>query len=97
MSSQTKVTAVEPLAERWLRVTFADGAVHEVDLGPVLAAGGVFAPIRDQRSVFEAASVDAEFGTVVWPGGIDLDPDVLRGERQPASGVKIPRRVIQAA
>jgi Protein of unknown function (DUF2442) len=97
MSSQTKVTAVEPLAERWLRVTFADGAIHEVDLGPLLAVGGAFAPIRDEPSVFEAVSVDAEFGTVVWPGGIDLDPDVLRGEQEPASGVKIPRRVIQPA
>ena len=33
------------------------GAVHEIDLAPMLAAGGVFAPIRDDRAVFEAVSV----------------------------------------
>jgi hypothetical protein len=97
MTSPTKITAVEPLPGHWLRLTFADGAIHEVDLDPVLAAGGVFEPIYDNRAVFESVGVDGEFGTVVWPGGVDLDPDVLRGDKQPASGVRLPRRVIQAA
>ncbi len=96
-ASRTTVTEVEPLAERWLRLTFADGAVHEVDLADVLQAGGVFAQIRDDRDVFEAVTVDREFGTVMWPGDVDLDPDVLRGDELPASGAAIPRRVIQPA
>ena len=96
-ASRTTVTEVEPLAERWLRLTFADGAVHEVDLAGVLEAGGVFAQIRDHREVFESVTVDREFGTIVWPGDIDLDPDVLRGDELPASGAAIPRRVIQPA
>ena len=96
-ASRTTVTEVEPLAERWLRLTFADGAVHEVDLAGMLQAGGVFAPIRDDRDVFASVTVDREFGTVVWPGDVDLDPDVLRGDESPASGAAIPRRVIQPA
>lgn len=96
-ASRTTVTEVEPLEERWLRLTFADGAVHEVDLAGVLQAGGVFAQIRDDRAVFEAVTVDREFGTVVWPGDVDLDPDVVRGDELPASGAVIPRRVIQPA
>ena len=96
-ASRTTVTEVEPLEERWLRLTFADGAVHEIDLGGLLQAGGVFAPIRDDRQVFEAVAVDPEFGTIAWPGDIDLDPDVLRGDQQPASGPALPRRVIQPA
>lgn len=94
---RTTVTHAEPLAGHWLRLTFADGAVHEVDLDGVLEAGGVFAQIHGDRAVFESVGVDLEFGTVVWPGGVDLDPDVLRGDREPVSGTAIPRRVIQTA
>jgi hypothetical protein len=38
-------TDVRPLREYWVRVTFTDWAVKEVDLSELLAAGGVFAPI----------------------------------------------------
>jgi hypothetical protein len=27
--------------------------------------------------------VDPELGTVVWPNGYDLDPDVLHGDYEP--------------
>ena len=96
-SSRTTLTHVEPLAGRWLRLALADGAIHEVDLEGLLQAGGVFASIRDERDVFEAVAVDREFGTIVWPGNIDLDPDVLRGDHPPASGGALPRRVVQSA
>lgn len=95
--SRTTITRVEPLAEYWLRLTFGDGAVHEVDLAGLLQAGGVFASIRDDPDVFEAVTVDREFGTVVWPGEVDLDSDVLRGDQPPASGRALPRRVVQPA
>lgn len=96
-ANRTTITQVEPLAERWLRLTFADGAVHEVDLAGLFAAGGMFATIRDDREVFVAVRVDEEFGTIAWPGEIDLDPDVLRGDHAPASGAALPRRVVQPA
>lgn len=35
----------------WVRLTFSDGVVKEIDLGELLAAGGVFAPIYGQREV----------------------------------------------
>jgi hypothetical protein len=96
-ASRTTITEVEPLADRWVRLTFGDGAVHEVDLADLLQAGGVFASIRDARENFDAVVVDQEFGTIAWPGDIDLDPDVLRGDQAPASGLALPRRVIQPA
>jgi len=79
---RTTITEVEPLAERCVRLTFGDGAMHEVDLADLLEAGGVFTAIRDDRKLFEAVAVDHEFGTIVWPGDIDLDPDVLRGDKR---------------
>jgi hypothetical protein len=94
---RTTITQAEPLHGRWIRLTFADGAVHEIDLAGLLQAGGVFASIRDDPQLFQAVTLNREFGTVEWPGGIDLDPDVLRGDQAPASGPALPRRVIQPA
>ena len=57
----------------WL--AFADGLEGEVDvLGRM--QGPVFAEARTGVG-FAKASVDAESGTVVWPGGADLAPDTL--------------------
>jgi|SRR5215207_7078086 len=97
MSPRTTVTQVETLSGHWLRLSFGDGAVHEVDLSGLLAAGSVFTAIRDDRATFEAVVVNPEFGTIEWPGEVDLDPDVLRGDEKPASGAEIPRRVVQPA
>lgn len=97
MDPRTTITSVEPLEGHRVRLAFADGAVHEVDLTAVLARGGVFSPIRDDRATFEAVHVDHESGTIAWPGDVDLDPDVLRGDEEPASGVVMPRRIVQPA
>ena len=94
-ASRTTIVHVEPLAERWLRLSFGDGAVHEVDLAETFRAGGVFAAIRDHDDIFGAVAVDQEFGVIVWPGDVDLDPDVLRGDRPSATGRPLPRRIIQ--
>lgn len=96
-NARTTITQVEPLSGHWLRLSFADGAVHEVDLTGVLAVGGVFAPVCDDRATFEAVRVEPEFGTIEWPGDMDLDPDVLRGDYEPASGISLPRRIVQPA
>jgi hypothetical protein len=37
---------------------------------------GIFAPLRDP-TLFGKVAVDPELGTVRWPNGADLDPDVL--------------------
>src|ERR1039457_6477682 len=53
MTDLIKITGVETLDGRWLRLRFSDGAVKDVDLSGLLSRGGVFARIRDDRSVFE--------------------------------------------
>jgi len=68
-----------------LRVMFSDGLVRELDFIGKLP--GVLATVDDDV-VFAGAAVDAVAGTVCWTNGIDLDPDVLHGDRAPASAVQ---------
>lgn len=78
MSAPYEIRAVEHLGGHCLRLTFADGNVGDVDLTDKLQArlGPVFEPLRDVE-YFAQVSVDTEIGTVVWPNGADLAPDVL--------------------
>jgi hypothetical protein len=34
--------------------------------------------------LFAQVAVDRELGTIGWPNGADLDPDVLHGDFEPA-------------
>jgi hypothetical protein len=56
-------------------VAFADGLAGELDVLDRMR-GRVFEQARTTPG-FTAVSVDAESGTVVWPGGADLAPDTL--------------------
>jgi hypothetical protein len=47
--------------------------------------GGVFAPLED-GTYFARVQLDEVAGTICWPNGVDIDPDVLHGDHQPASG-----------
>ena len=58
-----------------LIVTFDDGLVREVDMKNELW-GKMFEPLKDPQ-YFARVSVDRELGTVVWPNGLDLDPETL--------------------
>jgi hypothetical protein len=69
------ITAVTVVRHGVLRLGFADGLSGEVDVIERMA-GPVFADARTV-SGFARATVDAETGTVVWPGGADLAPDTL--------------------
>jgi hypothetical protein len=48
-------------------------------VGDLVAFEGVFAPLQDERC-FAEVHVSRELGTIYWPGGADLDPDVLCAE-----------------
>lgn len=58
-------------------------------------SSGVFTPIHDDRAVFEQVRVSPESQTIEWPGEIDLDPEVLYGRYEPASGAHITRRTVR--
>lgn len=78
MTAAYEITAVEHLGEYRLRLTFADGLVGDVDFADRLKAprGPMLEPLRDV-DYFAKVAVDPELGTVVWPNGADLAPDVL--------------------
>ncbi|MEO7427940.1 MAG: DUF2442 domain-containing protein [Acidimicrobiales bacterium] len=84
MSELARIVDVEHLDGLALRLTFNDGLVRDLDLDPMLR-GGVLETLRD-TALFATALVDETAGTVSWPNGVDLDPDVLHGDHQPATG-----------
>lgn len=78
------ITEVEVVAGRTVRLWFSDGSERVVDLSPLLW-GPAFAEIAANEEIFSAVRVDPEIGTITWPNGADLDPDVLHGDFKPAS------------
>jgi hypothetical protein len=70
-----QMIAATPRPEHVVRVMFADGEVRDVDITPLLDTE-VFGPLRDETA-FEQVRIDDELGTIAWPGGADLDPDVI--------------------
>lgn len=85
-----RVTDCEPLADYHLRVTFNDGSQRVVDLHHVLET-----PLgRELRgpAVFAAVRVDPDARTIVWPNGLDYDPDVLHGDFERAGASPPSRR-----
>lgn len=70
------VVEVRPLEGYRLHVRFEDGVHGEVDITELIRFEGIFAPLRDPAR-FAEVRVSAELGTVCWPNGADLDPDVL--------------------
>lgn len=79
-----EVVDVEVLEERTVHLWFSDGSERIVDLAPFLW-GPVFEEIARDDAVFMSVRVDAEAGTIVWPNGADLAPEVLHGDYEPAA------------
>lgn len=69
------ITAVAVVRHGLLRLTFADGLQGEVEVLDRMH-GPVFADALTPAG-FAAVRLDAETGTIVWPGGADLAPDTL--------------------
>jgi hypothetical protein len=70
-----RVTRFEIIGAHALKVGFADGTEQQINFEPVLH-GAMFGPLQD-LTVFNAAVIDPEAGTLVWPNGADFDPATL--------------------
>jgi hypothetical protein len=72
-----RITAARAIGGFRLALEFTDGSHGTVDLAPWISGrGGVFVPLQSP-AFFAQVGVDSEAGTVVWPNGVDLDPDML--------------------
>jgi hypothetical protein len=86
-----EIAAVEPLEGRSVRLTLSDGSIVVRDLSGLLDGRGVFARISSDDKAFREVFVD--YGTLVWPGDVDLAPETLiwdgpypdDGNRRPAA------------
>ncbi len=72
-----RTTDVAVPAPFQVALPFTDDSRGTVDLSPWIdGKRGVFAALQDP-AFFAQVRVDADAGTIVWPNGADLDPDVL--------------------
>ena len=75
-----RVTDVRHVKDYTLEIRFSDGKAAELDFRQrVVGRGGVFTPM-ESIDFFRQVTVDREAGTLVWPNGVDLCPDVLYAE-----------------
>ena len=72
------IISASPKATYKLELTFEDGVKGVVDVSRIISFRAIFAPLADP-SYFARVRVDRNLGTVCWPNGADLDPDVLYG------------------
>lgn len=69
------VVSFEIVGDYTIRVRFDDGSERIIDFEPILL-GPLFEPLHDLR-LFNQVALDPELGTLVWPTGADIDPNVL--------------------
>lgn len=70
------VVSAEVIGSTEIRLRFNDGSECELDIAAFVPFDGVFADLSDP-AFFRRVRVDPELGTIVWPSGADLCPDVL--------------------
>ena len=83
------ITDVAVVRHGTRRLTFADGLLGEVDLLERMH-GPVFSQARTPTG-FDQVHLDAETGTVIWPGSADLAPDTLYERVQ--TGIRLDQNV----
>jgi hypothetical protein len=69
-----RVQSVEPREDFIVNIHFTDGSQREINLEPYLR-GPVSEALLNDPSLFRSMRV--EEGTITWPNGADIDPDVL--------------------
>jgi hypothetical protein len=75
-----RITKVQHINGYILELTFANGVSGRLDFAPkIVGRGGMFTPLQE-IPYFKQVQVDPEAGTLIWPNGLDLDPDVLYSE-----------------
>ncbi len=79
------VSKVKALEGYQLELTFENHEVKIFDAKPYLETG-VFKMLKDE-SFFQRVKVS--FDTIEWPGGIDMDPEVLYDKSRPRAAMRV--------
>jgi hypothetical protein len=82
-----RIREAMPMEGCRLRLTLTDGSTVERDIADLLM-GPMFEAIRKDAVAFRQVTVEA--GTVVWPNGADLCPDVLIWGGTPPKSSAVP-------
>jgi Protein of unknown function (DUF2442) len=83
MKRLVRVRSVTPLTGFTVRLEFSDGSARDVDLEKYLR-GPIFDPLRTDPARFREVHIESGAGTICWPNGADIDPDVLYHNLEPA-------------
>src|SRR5262245_31985420 len=89
-----RVKDVKPLDGYTLRVTFTNDEQRDIDVTRYIDRGGIFAPVHEDLDFF--SQVRVELGTVAWPNGADIDPDVLYLDLPPHASEEQWRAAVKA-
>lgn len=77
------VSDVRVLTRYVLEMTFSNGQTRVLDVEPFLW-GLAFEPLLASYPTFCLVRADPEAGTIVWPNGADLAPEMLFERSKPA-------------
>ncbi|RJX17686.1 MAG: DUF2442 domain-containing protein [Desulforudis sp.] len=88
-----EIKTVYPIGNHHLILEFDEDDYRVVDIRPFLR-GPMFEPLMD-GAFFKRARVDHESGTVTWPNGADLDPQVLYENSVPLKLRSVERKNIR--
>jgi hypothetical protein len=77
MEQCVTVTDARVLDGYCLELTFSDGKRGVVDLKNRIVGKGKLYQALEDIEFFRKVSVSADLGTVVWPNGLDICPDLL--------------------
>lgn len=69
------VSGFEIVGRYTLKVRFDDGSEQVINFEPILS-GPLFGPLGELE-LFNQVKLDSDLGTLVWPTGADIDPNVL--------------------
>lgn len=70
-----RIRAATPLEGRRLRLTLTDGSVVERDISVFISWGPVYERLAADDAYFRR--VRARYGTVTWPGNVDIAPELM--------------------
>lgn len=87
------IIAVQCVGGYRLRLTFEGGEQREIDVQGLVPLDGVFEPLKD-TAYFRRVRVEPDVGTIVWPSGADLCPDVLYENSRPLPAGGVDRECI---